>query len=50
MLVFWLAASRSGETTPWFTALILAAGCVGVIVLLRVPALEQWVDHHVMSG
>ena len=50
VLVFWLAASRSGETTPWFTALILAAGCVGVIVLLRVPALEQWVDHHVMSG
>jgi len=50
VLIFWFAANRAGETTPWFTALILGAGCVGVLVLLRVPALEQWVDHHVMSG
>ncbi|WP_152191893.1 hypothetical protein [Georgenia satyanarayanai] len=50
VLAFWFAASRAGETIPWFTALILGAGCLGVLVLLRVPALEQWVDHQVMSG
>jgi len=50
VLTFFIAATRAGETTPWFTALILGAGCVGVLVLLHVPALEQWVDHHVMSG
>lgn len=46
---FWIAASSSGETNPWWTALVLAVGCAGVLVL-RVPRLEQWVDHHVMSG
>lgn len=48
--VFWVAASRAGETTPWWTALVLAVGCCGVLLLLRVPRLEQWVDHHVMDG
>lgn len=48
--VFWVAASRAGETTPWWTALVLAVGCCGVLLLLRVSRLEQWVDHHVMDG
>lgn len=50
VLTFWFAASSAGETTAWFTALVVATGCVGVLLLLRVPALEQWVTHHVMSG
>lgn len=45
-----VAAVTSGETTPWFTAAILALGCGGVLTLLLVPRLDQWVTSHVMGG
>ena len=49
---YWLAAHRGGEplgTTTWnvFVHLLMVAG---VFVLLLVPQLERWVEHHVMSG
>ena len=50
IVIYLIAATRSGETTPWFTATVLALGCAGVLSLLRVPALEQWVNRHVMGG
>ena len=50
VVTFGVAAIRAGEVTPWFTATVLATGCLGVLLLLRVPAWEQWVDHHVMGG
>lgn len=50
LVPYLMAAHRSGETTPWFTGLILAIGSAGVLVLLLVPSLERWVDSHVMSG
>jgi hypothetical protein len=30
--------------------LVHAVGAAGVLVLLTVPALETWVDGHVMAG
>lgn len=46
---YWLAAERAGETSPAFNAAIHLIGSVGVFVLLLVPALERWVDGHVMT-
>jgi hypothetical protein len=50
IVLYWLAAYRAGELNPWFTALILALGCTGVLILLRVPRLERWVDSHVTKA
>ena len=44
------AAHNSGETTPGFNVLIHALGDAGVLALLTVPALESWVNGHVMAG
>ena len=50
LIPYWIAAHNSGETTPWFNVLIHAVGAIGVLVLLTVPALESWVEGHVMAG
>jgi len=50
LVPYWIAASRAGETAPGFNVLIHALGSGGVLLLLLVPQLEQWVDGHVMSG
>lgn len=46
---YWLAARHAGETSPGFNAVIHVVGAVGVFLLLLVPALERWVDGHVMG-
>jgi Zn-dependent alcohol dehydrogenase len=43
-------ASHAGEPNPGFTVVVHALGSVGVWVLLLVPALERWVDSHVLAG
>ena len=50
LIPYWVAAHGSGETTPWFNVVIHAIGNLGVLLLLRVPSWERWVDGHVMSG
>ena len=50
LVPFWIAAHASGEITPWFTVLIHALGCAGVLLLLLVPTRRARVDRHVMSG
>lgn len=52
MVTFAVAATRGGEATGavvWnlFVHVLMVAG---LFVLLQVPALERWVDRHVMSG
>lgn len=52
LIPFWVAATRGGETpgtTAWnvFVHLLMIGG---VAVLLLVPQLERWVDHHVMGA
>jgi hypothetical protein len=52
LLTFSIAAPRGGEsggTVAWnvFVHVLMLAG---LFVLLLVPPLERWVDHHVMSG
>lgn len=49
LVPYWIAAARSGETTPAFNVLVHAVGSAGVLVLLLVPQLERWVDAHVMA-
>jgi peptidoglycan/LPS O-acetylase OafA/YrhL len=49
LVPYWIAAVRSGETTPGFNVLIHALGSAGVLILLLVPQLERWVDSHVMG-
>lgn len=49
LVPYLMAARAAGETNPWFTAAIIALGIAGVLVLLLVPTLEQWVSSHVMS-
>ena len=49
---FWFAARGGGETlgtVAWnvFVHILMLAG---IFVLLLIPSLERWVDHHVMSG
>ena len=49
---FWFAARGGGETAgtvAWnvFVHLLMLAG---IFILLLVPQLERWVNHHVMSG
>ena len=50
LVPYWVAASRSGETTPGFNVLIHAAGSVAVLVLLLVPSLQRWVQTQVMGS
>jgi hypothetical protein len=50
LIPYWIAAHGSGETTPWFNVLIHAVCAVAVLVLLLVPALNSWVNGHVMAG
>jgi hypothetical protein len=49
LVPYWLAANHAGETAPAFNVAIHALGSAGVLVLLLVPALERWVDGHVMG-
>lgn len=48
--VYWVAASRSAETTPAFNVFVHVLGSAGVFILLLVPSLEAWVTRHVMEG
>jgi hypothetical protein len=50
LIPYWLAASHAGEVNPGFNVLIHALGSLGVLVLLLVPTLEQWVNGHVLAG
>jgi hypothetical protein len=50
LIPYWIAASHAGEINPAFIVVIHALGNIGVLVLLRVPRLEHWVDGHVLSG
>ena len=47
--VDWSGGGEPTGTTTWnvFLHVLMLAG---VFVLLLVPQLERWVDHHVMSG
>ena len=50
LVPFWIAATRSGETTPTLTVFVEFLGFAGVLVLLLGPRLEHWVDSHVMGS
>lgn len=50
LVPYWIAAQGSGVANPVFDVVIHAAGSVGVVLLLRVPRLEHWVDGHVAAG
>lgn len=50
LIPYWIAADSAGETSPGFTVLIEMLGIAGVMVLLRVPRFEHWVDGHVQAG
>jgi hypothetical protein len=39
--LYWTAADRVGELTPWFNVLIHALGNAGALILLLVPPLER---------
>jgi hypothetical protein len=47
LVPYWVAVGASGVSNPAFEVAIHALGCVGVLVLLRVPVLEHWVHGHV---
>jgi len=52
LVTFGFAASRGGEsagTVTWnvFVHVVMISG---LALLLLVPSLDRWVDHHVMSG
>lgn len=52
LIPYWFAATQGGETTgttAWNSVVhVVMAG--GVFVLLLVPQLERWVQHHVMGA
>jgi hypothetical protein len=52
LVPYLVAASGGGETTGTanWNAFVHVLMVAGVLVLLLVPQLEHWVDHHVMSG
>jgi hypothetical protein len=50
LVPYWIAAHHAGEANPEFNVLIHALGNLGVLVLLLVPSLEQWVNGHVLAG
>jgi hypothetical protein len=52
LLTFAIAASRGGEaaaTVTW-NVVVHVLMVTGLALLLLVPSLERWVDHHVTSG
>ena len=51
LVPYWFAAHGGGETTGTATwnAFVHFLMLTGVFVLLVVPQLEHWVDHHVMT-
>ena len=51
LVPYWIAAHSGGETagTATWNALVHVL-TVGVFMLLLVPQLERWADHHVMTG
>jgi hypothetical protein len=50
LLPYWVAAHHAGEANPAFNVVIHVLGNVGVLALLLVPSLEQWVNGHVLAG
>jgi uncharacterized membrane protein YuzA (DUF378 family) len=50
LVPYWIAAARTGETSPWFNVAIHVVGVAGVVALLVVPQLEHWVNEHVMGA
>jgi hypothetical protein len=50
LVPYWIAADGSGVANPVFDVIIHATGSAGVLVLLRVPRLEDWVHGHVAAG
>jgi hypothetical protein len=52
LVPYLFAALDGGETTGTATwnAAVHVVMLVGIVVMLRVPPLEQWVDHHVMGS
>jgi hypothetical protein len=50
LIPYWLAAHHAGDANPAFNVVIHVLGNVGVLVLLLVPSLEQWVNGHVLAG
>lgn len=52
LVPFWFAARAGGEAAGAVTwnVLVHLLMVAGVLVLLLVPQLEQWVDHHVTGG
>ncbi|MGL4176712.1 MAG: hypothetical protein ACRCSN_11595 [Dermatophilaceae bacterium] len=50
LVPYWVAASRSGEVTPWWNVTVHVVGVAGVGVLLLVPPLEAWVSRRVSAG
>jgi hypothetical protein len=52
LLTFSIAAARGGEpagTVSW-NVFVHVVMLTGLFVLLLVPSLDRWVDHHVMTG
>lgn len=51
LIPYWLAATDGGEATGTaaYNSVLHVVMVAGVFVLLLVPALEQWVSHHVMG-
>jgi len=52
LVPFCIAAVRGGESTgtvSW-NAFVHLLMLTGLVLLLEIPSLEQWVDHHVMSS
>lgn len=49
LIPYLIAAQAAGETTPWFTALILALGCAAVFLLLLAPKPRSWIHRHVTA-
>src|SRR5690625_7893911 len=43
--VCWVVACRAGETTAWLTAFVRAVVCCGLLLLFRVPRMQESVDH-----
>ncbi len=52
LVAFAVAATQAGESagTVVWNLFVHVVMLVGLVVLLLVPPLEHWVDHHVMSG
>src|SRR3954451_25163695 len=49
LVPYWIAADSSDVANPVFDVVIHVVGIAGVLVLLRVPRLEHWVQRHVAS-